>query len=353
MATSPSTTAPSRRRVQAALRRAQKDGTEITVASIAGPPESSGSSSTRRPDLLAAIQASHGPTLSDDDTLDRKRSVNFSPNLETLTTEAAAAQDIPFGQYVRIAVTEKLARELGVSPEDLDGAKASTRDGTTRTGSSRKDRTDGRDTTDVSWLSGTQAPSGRDERLERPRTTASSDAAAARSGLEHRARDRGHSEFCHAVLRRASTGGPTGCTRDSRVTALAARRRRDHGPDYPHSELAAVIESGWTRTNGPPAASLCAEVKDGRWFDEEDEITDDNGLRLATINSPPVTTHIARNDPARVLRRVKATRSLVAAILEERHDWHKHGPGFPCCCGRDANVARLLGIIASEWEKQQ
>ena len=61
--------------------------------------------------------------MSDDDTLDRKRSVNFSPNLEALTTEAAAAQDIPFGQYVRIAVTEKLARELGVSPEDLDGAK--------------------------------------------------------------------------------------------------------------------------------------------------------------------------------------------------------------------------------------
>ena len=48
---------------------------------------------------------------------------NFSPNLEALTTEAAAAADIPFGQYVRIAVTEKLARELGVTPEDLDGAK--------------------------------------------------------------------------------------------------------------------------------------------------------------------------------------------------------------------------------------
>ena len=40
MATSPSTTAPSRRRVQAALRRAQKDGTEITVGGIATAAES-------------------------------------------------------------------------------------------------------------------------------------------------------------------------------------------------------------------------------------------------------------------------------------------------------------------------
>ena len=81
------------------------------------------------------------------------------------------------------------------------------------------------------------------------------------------------------------------------------------------------------------AAALCAEVKDGRWFDEEDEITDDNGLRLATINSPPVTTHIARNYPARVLRRVEATRSLVAAILARQHvldDTNGHGcPASP------------------------
>ena len=116
-------TAPSRRRVQAAIRRAQKDGTDITVGGIATAAGVDRTFIYRRPDLLAAIQASHGPTLSDDDKLDRKRAVNFSPNLETLTTEAAAAQDIPFGQYVRIAVTEKLARELGVSPEDLDGAK--------------------------------------------------------------------------------------------------------------------------------------------------------------------------------------------------------------------------------------
>ena len=89
--------------------------------------------------------------------------------------------------------------------------------------------------------------------------------------------------------------------------------------------------------------------------------------------------HIARQDPARALRRVKATRDLVAAILAERHDYNEgdsyyscsqavdpdpapgaDGPGSgcsnderagkPCDCGRDAKVARMLAIIATEWE---
>lgn len=91
--------------------------------------------------------------------------------------------------------------------------------------------------------------------------------------------------------------------------------------------------------------------------------------------------HIVRNDPASVLRRVKATRDLVAAILTEPHaaipgdEFYscsqaadpdpapgEGGPGSgcsddkragqPCDCGRDARVARLLGIIAGagEWE---
>ena len=58
-------------------------------------------------------------------------------------------------------------------------------------------------------------------------------------------------------------------------------------------------------------ARACAEVKDGRWFDGEDEINDDNGLRLATVNHPFVTAHIARHDPARVLREVAVWRRLL------------------------------------------
>lgn len=58
-------------------------------------------------------------------------------------------------------------------------------------------------------------------------------------------------------------------------------------------------------------ARACAEVKDGRWFDGEDEINDDNGLRLATVNHPFVTAHIARHDPARALREVAVWRRLL------------------------------------------
>lgn len=67
-------------------------------------------------------------------------------------------------------------------------------------------------------------------------------------------------------------------------------------------------------------ARACAEVKDGRWFDGEDEINDDNGLRLATVNHPFVTAHIARHDPSRVLREVEADRRLIEAY-HDRANW--------------------------------
>jgi hypothetical protein len=81
----------------------------------------------------------------------------------------------------------------------------------------------------------------------------------------------------------------------------------------------------------------------------------------------------------RALRRVKATRDLVAEILAERHLYVDGDPWFscsqatepgeegepgsacadderrgnPCDCGRDATTARLLGIIASGWEGER
>jgi hypothetical protein len=85
--------------------------------------------------------------------------------------------------------------------------------------------------------------------------------------------------------------------------------------------------------------------------------------------------HIARNDPARAFRRIKVTRDLAAGIMAEQHEYiegdswfscsqaasepggepgsgcsNDERAGKPCDCGRDARVARLLGIIASEWE---
>jgi hypothetical protein len=86
--------------------------------------------------------------------------------------------------------------------------------------------------------------------------------------------------------------------------------------------------------------------------------------------------HAARHDPARVLRDVSQTRSLVAEILSWPHDYNDSDPyyscsqavepgddtappgsgctnenaGNPCDCGRDARVLRLLKIIAGRWE---
>lgn len=126
-------------------------------------------------------------------------------------------------------------------------------------------------------------------------------------------------------------------------------------------------------TSGPwlAANSLLMAVQPNGVYDDIAEVID-YGL-------DPIFVHAARQDPGRALRRVKATRDLVAAILAEGHqhagdyfacsqaqegDGLISGPtgppgsgcsdperaGKPCDCGRDSRVARLLGIIASEWE---
>jgi hypothetical protein len=94
--------------------------------------------------------------------------------------------------------------------------------------------------------------------------------------------------------------------------------------------------------------------------------------------------YIERFRPLRALRRVRATRELVAAILAEGHYhaeapyyscsqarenegmiaeiagppglpgsacWDEDRAGKPCDCGRDAKVVRMLEIIAGEWEE--
>jgi hypothetical protein len=108
-----------------------------------------------------------------------------------------------------------------------------------------------------------------------------------------------------------------------------------------------------------------------------------DGEPLIEGHTRGLTAHVARHDPARVLRRVTATRELVTVILGEPHDLipgdeyyscsqaaagtgMRNPPpedlvpgsgcsdderrGQPCDCGRDARVARLLAIIATEWE---
>ena len=101
---------------------------------------------------------------------------------------------------------------------------------------------------------------------------------------------------------------------------------------------------------------------------------------FGVIRGSYAADHIARHDPARTLRDVRAGRDLLAAVLAEPHDWVAGGEfyscsqavdpdeddpgekypgsgcsdpdraGQPCDCGRDARVERLLRILAGAYE---
>lgn len=80
--------------------------------------------------------------------------------------------------------------------------------------------------------------------------------------------------------------------------------------------------------------------------------------------------HIARHDPARVLRAIEAKRALLDDLLAERHEvvgdsWYTCAAateerdggqtcdddrrGGPCDCGRDGRVLRRLRLLAAEF----
>jgi hypothetical protein len=150
--------------------------------------------------------------------------------------------------------------------------------------------------------------------------------------------------------------------------------------------LAATIEAGLAADEAVALAPFGDDVDARSWTADKGGYPDalplvDDGWGRTIVyghaTTPAVAAHIARNDPARVLRHVKATRDLVAAILAEGHDYVDGDPWFscsqatepgeddsepgsacadderrgkPCDCGRDSRAARLLGIIAGEWE---
>lgn len=64
-------------------------------------------------------------------------------------------------------------------------------------------------------------------------------------------------------------------------------------------------------------AALCGEVKDGRWFaddDLDDEVCDDSGWRiLAAVSGSHVALHVEANDPRDTIARCEAE----LAILEQ------------------------------------
>lgn len=154
------------------------------------------------------------------------------------------------------------------------------------------------------------------------------------------------------------------------------------------AELAAAIEAKLAEDEAVALATI--DINDRvrmrrgtpppRWVEDDWGIRSEDKYGILRVKHTWASerAHITRNDPARVLRRVKATRDLVADILAEPHDYipgdefyscsqavdpypgesgepgsgcsDPERAGKPCDCGRDARVARLLGIIASEWE---
>ncbi|TXS34750.1 DUF6221 family protein [Streptomyces sp. OR43] len=84
--------------------------------------------------------------------------------------------------------------------------------------------------------------------------------------------------------------------------------------------------------------------------------------RLASVVSPENRAHIARHDPARVLREVAAKRLMLDEALASRHhvssDQYETRPSAteagrePTCwdsCGRDARVHRTLELLAMPY----
>lgn len=91
-------------------------------------------------------------------------------------------------------------------------------------------------------------------------------------------------------------------------------------------------------------AALCGEVKDGRWFaddDLDDEVCDDNGWRiLAAVSGSHVALHVEANDPRDVIARCEAE----LAIL----DWFEEAERKACDAYGDESITAKLAR-AHSW----
>jgi len=68
------------------------------------------------------------------------------------------------------------------------------------------------------------------------------------------------------------------------------------------------------------AAAQEGEARDGRWDDDEDEVSDSSGWRIAVCFTPARTAHVALHDPAHVLADIKAKRTVLDAWEDMDHD---------------------------------
>lgn len=149
--------------------------------------------------------------------------------------------------------------------------------------------------------------------------------------------------------------------------------------------LTATLTAGLHEDEAAARMASSAGGDDGRWSVDPNVTYGKaalvRGRGMTLVHDRTQAVHIARHDPARTLRDVKAGRDLLAAILAEPHDWvvgdpyyscsqavdgdpspgESPGPGSgctdpdragqPCDCGRDARVERLLRILASVYEE--
>jgi hypothetical protein len=152
--------------------------------------------------------------------------------------------------------------------------------------------------------------------------------------------------FLHATLDAAQAEAEA--ARDVDYARCGVREAR--GP-YPAA-------SGESDGVSRPRGNLRAEIgKDGIFLEAE--------LQWGLI------PHMARHDPAAVLRRIAADRELLADLLAERHlvndddcwytcragtEEHDGGEscndserGKPCDCGRDNRVERRIRLLAEGW----
>lgn len=122
-----------------------------------------------------------------------------------------------------------------------------------------------------------------------------------------------------------------------------------------------------------------------RWDDTDVDVVDEDApdahdgtkvRKVVSLTEAATGAHIARHDPARVLRDVESARALAAEITaipheyvegdswfscsQARTEWSEDAEpgsgcsddtraGKPCDCGRDAKVARMLALIAARW----
>jgi hypothetical protein len=109
---------PALRRVRRALERAERDGTAVTVASVARSAKVDRQFIYRDPDLLAAVRdrAKAGENVNA-----KTYPVKLSETAVALIDEARG--EMPRAQWLRVAAIEKLSRDTGIPVEALDGGR--------------------------------------------------------------------------------------------------------------------------------------------------------------------------------------------------------------------------------------